>query len=57
MIEIPADYKFIIVSVGDDQHPVTMQQIDDYRDYVETRAKEGRAVIGLPHFVKLTVMK
>ena len=29
IIEIPADYKFIIVSVGDDNHPVTMHQKEE----------------------------
>ncbi len=57
IVELPSDFKFIIVSVGDKDNPVTMQQIDDMRAYVELCIECDIMCIGLPHWVKLTVMK
>lgn len=57
IIKLPKNYKFIIVTVGNENYPATMQQIDDWAKEIEWHVKHKSKVVSVPYWVELTVMK
>ena len=57
VVLIPKDYKSVLVTVGNAEHPVTLKEIDDWAKEISWHIKHKSKVVAVPHWVELTVLK